>query len=268
MLNSIKIKDDFISSSKVNDDIKIDFANKNDLFSINSIKFNIYKKTDLEIQFDSKSESKLDLFFHIHKNASLKIIEKREGKYAKVQYKFYVDEDASVESYKMYNASDCNELCLVNLNGKNAKFKSDYKVITTEEEKYSFLINHNASKTESDLSFSAVNISDGKITTNMTSLVPTDKEDCLVNQSGRIINFNDKSCVLKPNLIIESDSCIANHSAAIGNFSDEEIFYMMSRGIDEKNTINLLTKGFLLNNLESQIDFQKHVKKVVSSYWR
>ena len=33
-------------------------------------------------------------------------------------------------------------------------------------------------------------------------------------------------------------------------FSDEEIFYLMSRGIKKEDAINLLIKGFLLENLD------------------
>ncbi len=266
-MNKLLLHNDNIVKSNLDEGIKMDFISKNDFFSINSIKFNVYEDVELEIEYESDNDSKLDLFFHIHKNASLKIFEKREGRFIKVQYKFYVDENGSVKSNKIYDSSGTNELCIVNLNGYNASFDMNFKTIATDDEKYTVLVNHNSKKTISNINMSGINLKDGSINVNLTTVVLNGKEDCAVNQNGRIVTFNDNDCIIKPNLIIEEDSTLANHAASIGSFSDDEVFYLMSRGIDYDNSINLLTKGFLLNNLNLSKKHYKEVKKIVDSYW-
>ncbi len=266
-MNKIVIHNDEIKKSKISEGIKLDFILKNEFFSINSIKFNIYEDVELEIDYESDSESRLDLFFHVHKGASLKLFERREGKFVKVQYKYYVDEAANVSSTKIYDASGSNELCIVNLNGFKASFDMNFKTIATDEEKYTMLINHNASKTCSNLNISGINIDEGSINVNLNGVILKGKEECMINQNGRIITFNENDCIIKPNLIIEEDTSIANHAASIGSFSDDEVFYLMSRGIDYETSINLLTKGFLMKNLNVTKSQEKAIKKVISNYW-
>lgn len=267
-MDKITIYNDEISKSKVSEGIKLDFVAKNDFFSINSIKINVYEDTELEIDYKSDEETKLDLFFHIHKNANLKLFEKREGSFVKVQYKYYIDEASTVSSTKIYDSSGSNELCIVNLNGQRSKFDLNFKTIATNSEKYTLVVNHNASKTISDIKVSGISIEDGAINVNMTGLIPKGKEECELHQNGRLITFNENDCVIKPNLFIEEESAIANHSASIGGFKEDEVFYLMSRGIDYDTSINLLTKGFLLKGLDIPKKQQKEIKEVIDNYWR
>lgn len=48
-----------------------------------------------------------------------------------------------------------------------------------------------------------------------------------------------------PSLEILENDVKARHSTAIGKINDEELFYLMSRGINKKNAQNLIVKGFL-----------------------
>ena len=48
----------------------------------------------------------------------------------------------------------------------------------------------------------------------------------------------------KPQLRIDTDDVKCSHGSTIGPFNDEEIFYLRSRGINEKNAKSLLIKAF------------------------
>ena len=69
--------------------------------------------------------------------------------------------------------------------------------------------------------------------------------------------MKDNHANIKPNLIIDNNEIEANHSAYIGTFKEDEMFYLMSRGINKKNCYKLLLKAFLLNNM--QIESEKFV---------
>ena len=71
----------------------------------------------------------------------------------------------------------------------------------------------------------------------------------------------------KPILIIDCDDVHASHGCAIGTLDDNEIYYLMSRGISRKKSINLLMKSFLVNGgnednniVKEYIEFLKMVK--------
>ena len=138
---------------------------------------------------------------------------------------------------------------LVNLNGQDAKFNYNFKTIATGYEKYDLNIYHNAPKTTSLIKNNGVNMKDGNLIFNVSSFVSAGNKDCNVDQISRIINLTNNKCQINPNLFIDEFDVNANHSALIGKFSDEEMFYMQSRGIDEKSAVNLLINGFLTSEV-------------------
>ena len=159
----------------------------------------------------------------------------------------------------------CKNLNLFNLNGEEAMVDYNLKTISKSEEKYIFMVYHNANKTVSYINNNGVNIGDGKLEFNVSSFVPNNIKKCDVNQSARIINYTERSCIIKPNLFIDEEDVLASHSALIGTFSYDEIFYLMSRGISKKEAEMLLTKGFILRG----IDYHKNdLLEIIDKYWR
>ena len=127
------------------------------------------------------------------------------------------------------------------------------------------LVYHNAKNTVSNILNNGVNILNGVLEFNVSGFVSNGVTGCDINQSARIINMTDNTCVIKPNLFIDEEDVIANHSALIGIFSEDEIFYLMSRGISKKDAENLLIKGFLLNGVTYH---KKVLKDIINKYWR
>jgi Fe-S cluster assembly scaffold protein SufB len=48
-----------------------------------------------------------------------------------------------------------------------------------------------------------------------------------------------------PELEIDSNDVKASHSASIGQVDEEQLFYLMSRGLNRKKAIELIVKAFL-----------------------
>ena len=64
-----------------------------------------------------------------------------------------------------------------------------------------------------------------------------------------------KSYIL-PNLIVDNDEIDASHSAYIGKFDDKVIFYLMTRGLSEKESNNSIAEANVVNfnqNIVGQI---------------
>ena len=55
---------------------------------------------------------------------------------------------------------------------------------------------------------------------------------------------NNSSAKAAPNLEIKSDSVKAGHAASVGKVDDEALFYLLSRGISQKDAKALLVQGF------------------------
>ena len=73
------------------------------------------------------------------------------------------------------------------------------------------------------------------------------------NQNSKIILMGENNSSIKPNLLVDNNDINANHSAYVGHFKEDEVFYLKSRGIREEEVNKLLSKSFLIGNMD--IDF-------------
>jgi len=67
----------------------------------------------------------------------------------------------------------------------------------------------------------------------------------------------------KPELEIYADDVKCSHGSASGSLDDDSIFYLMSRGLDQKTAKELLINGFLLDVVEKITD--EEIKKLLKN---
>lgn len=246
-------------------DKSINITNEKNILDINQIKIKIEKDTDLTLNYTSNEKTKLDIYINVEKNVKCNIYEiKNEGKY-KLGYKYYLGENSNTNIYKINDVKEIKEMLVFNLNGENAKIDYTLKTIAKDEEKYDLLVYHNAKNTQSNITNNGVSIKDGEIKFNVSGFIPKGIKECILNQNNRIINLNNKKCTIKPNLFIDENDVIANHSAHIGKCNEEEMFYLMSRGINKKDAENLIIKGFLITGLNQN---KETMENIIDKYWR
>lgn len=265
-LNKIKIVDDILTNVIIDDSIEVNETTKNELFDITSINLIIKKDTSLEIDYSTRKATKIDVKIKVLPGVSFNLREYRFGKNFKIRYQYSLMENSNTEIYKFYDVAGIKEMNIIYLLGINAKINYNFKTIATGCEKYNMTIYHQASNTDSDIKNSGVNINKGNLQFNVSSFVSSGNIGCNINQASRIINLTDNKCQINPNLFIDEYDVSANHSALIGKFSDDEMFYLESRGIDEKTALNLLINGFLTSNMPSEIG--KKITKNIDKYWR
>lgn len=266
-MNKIFLENDKIIDKQINKNINYDIFT-NDTFGIASLTLEIKEDTELEINYNFKEKTKLETIIIVNKNVNLQILEKINGKNAKLRTKYYIKENANVTVSKFNNIDEIKEYTIVYLDEEKAKIKYNLKTIAQKEENYDILTYHNAKETISEINPNGVNIKDGKIKFNVSSFVPNKITKCDVAQNNKIINLTDNECTIKPNLYIDEYDVTASHSAWIGTFKKEELFYLESRGINKSEAIKLLIKGFLTSKLETNEEEKENIKNIVDEYWR
>jgi len=83
-------------------------------------------------------------------------------------------------------------------------------------------------------------------------------------QLSKALLLNDTSEFnAKPELEIYADDVKCSHGSTSGNMNEDSIYYLMTRGISRINAIELLTKAFLLEIINSihNIEIQKFIEK-------
>lgn len=264
-MNKILVINDKIEIKKVDESIKCELILRNDLFDVNTLKVDVLTDTDLMIEYNMIQESKLNIEINVSKDVTCTLNEVREGSNSKIKYQYNIDCNGTLNLYKIYDVDTIKEFVKINLNGNNATINYHFKTVTKNYEKYDITVYHNYSNTISNIINNGVNINDGNLIFNVSSFVESGNTKCSVIQNSRIINLTNNKCQICPNLYIDEYDVSASHSAHIGTFKNEEIFYLMSRGIDKREAINLLIKGFLLNSINH---LSEQVEAIIEKYWR
>ena len=260
-MNKIIINEDIIEL-QTNSSLNITKYDRQDIFDVTKLTINVLKNTSLTIEYNNVDKSKIDVEINVNKNVNFKLFELKEGNEIKVQYKYNLEEYSNVLVNKFYDVTILKELDIIYLMGENAEINYNFNTISKDKQNIDMIVYHVNKNTISNITNKAVSILNGTTTFNITGIVYNGITNCIINQNNRIINLNDKKNTINPILLIDENDVEANHAALIGKFSDEELFYLMSRGIDKESALNLLVKGFL------QIDGNKKINKIIDKYWR
>lgn len=156
-----------------------------------------------------------------------------------------IEENSNVIINKKYNEKDINENIVINLNGINSSIKYNFSTIVTNNQKYTIVINHNNKNTNSYITNHGVVLNDSKLIFEVNSIVKKGNILCDINQDSKIITMGRNNSIIKPNLFIDEYNVNAKHSAIIGKFNEEEIFYLKTKGLSEKQALDLLINGFI-----------------------
>ena len=133
----------------------------------------------------------------------------------------------------------------------NAKFKFNYSFIN--EKTYNLLINTDFLEDSSIIDVNVFEINDGA-TSNiiLNGYVKNNKINNELNENIKILNINGGKVTSMPNMFINNYLVKANHSNTISNINKQELFYLMSKGLNKENATKLIRNGFILKNLNDK----------------
>lgn len=87
-------------------------------------------------------------------------------------------------------------------------------------------------------------ISNGKVFLDVDGVVKDKTKGNILNEDIRVLTIEGTLSVA-PKLHVNALDVEANHNTAISNIREDELFYLMSRGIDKEQAINLIKDGYL-----------------------
>ena len=156
----------------------------------------------------------------------------------------------------------------IEINKDNLLLKYGYSTINENDNNYEININHLGNSITSSIKNHGINKNNNKLSFVINTIVPKTSKNINTNQDSKIIVLKDNTATIKPNLLIDNDDIEANHSAYIGKFKEEEIFYLMTRGLEKKDSINLLVKSFLIGNMNISFREKEIILETIKKYWR
>jgi Fe-S cluster assembly protein SufD len=121
-----------------------------------------------------------------------------------------------------------------------------------ETKAYSVNVKHLGKKSYSRTFMNGINLGDGTLRFLGSSYIQNGAHESDTRQEGRITNLSEKShSECSPALLIKDYDVKASHGAAVGAYNPKELYYLMSRGLSEKESKTLITIGTLQPTIES-----------------
>lgn len=155
---------------------------------------------------------------------------------------------------------------IINLNQDNIKFNYTYSTINKNNNRYKIDVNHLGNNIESYIVSHGINL-ENDLSFTINAKVPNEIIGVKTTQDSKII-LEGGTALIKPNLLVDIDEVEANHSAYIGSFKEDEMFYLKTRGICEKDVIKLLAKSFLIGNMPITFRERNIILDILKRYWR
>ena len=171
-----------------------------------------------------------------------------------------VNENATYQLFLLQSGQDLKvNVCL---NGKNASciLKCVYLSTTQNNNNIRFDVNHKFGETKSSQQIKGVVTGYGKTSFYGTIRMPHNSQKCEGSQDHKALLLSQDATVeCVPELEIYADDVKCNHGSSIGTLDKSQLFYLMSRGIDEKTAKQMLIKAFLLSDMPA--DFENEITK-------
>ena len=105
---------------------------------------------------------------------------------------------------------------------------------------------HRASYTESSLYARGIAEGEAKVLHRGKIIIEKQARSCVAHQKTDALILNERArCQALPILEVHNDEVICSHGATIGQLDEEQLFYFVSRGVNEERAKEIIIDGFL-----------------------
>ncbi len=203
-----------------------------------------------------------DIKLDIVCNRNIKVYE--YVSYSNINANYIINSNLNLNIFSVDSSID-NKM---NLNVENIKLNYNYSTINDHDNVYNLSVFHNKKNTCSNACNHGININDKKLDFIINGYILKESVNVVCNQDNKIIIMDNNNSSIKPNLFVDNNEISANHSAYIGKFKKDDIFYLMSRGINYDDANKMLAKSFLLGNMNFLYEEKELILKMLEKYWR
>ena len=240
LLNEDTIEIDLDSSSSY----KLDFKS----IKYKNLVVNLKKQSKISI-LNVVNDSNKNVTFNLEEGSSLEYniasFEKENENSVKVNLNSNCSFIGAYADFS-YGENSFNFVC--NLNGRGSTASWHLATLTKNNDKKNVTISffHHARNTYAKMENYGVCEDSSSLSFLGTSRIFNGAKESVTHQVAKIMVF-DKKCSAKasPTLCIDENDVQASHAAVVGQINEDHIFYLTSRGIDEKNAKKLITLGYL-----------------------
>ena len=214
-------------------DLKIDL----DIVDSGSLFFRIRNAGKIEINGTVPEEKDVSILFWNDTNASIETVESYE-----------VKKQGSLNlAYGECNEADTQRRVQIDLTGRSAHADLSSASLVTGRKDYRMFAVNRAERTSAEIKNYAVVLKNGKLMIDAVGRIINGAVRSKSHQVSRALSFEEgQNTTILPELLIDENDVEASHAMSIGRVDEDQLYYMMSRGLDMKECTMLISLGYLL----------------------
>lgn len=221
--------------------------------------YEINSERDLELSFRTEQDS--DVFVRIVRAKSLRIRSFTPAG-ARVSYLFWNVAEQPLhaeESHEvMGNArltvayGECNKAETVRSTYVALREEGAYALVSSaslvsSRKDYQMDVVNFARRTVGEIRNYAVMLKGGSLMIDAIGKIVKGASGSESHQTSRALSFDeDQRAVILPELLIDEDDVQASHAMSIGRVDEDAMYYLMSRGLSERQCTSLISTGYLM----------------------
>lgn len=183
-------------------------------------------------------------------NGNVCIYDKGENNSLKLNIK--VNKNSTL-TYYMYSINSFGTKIINIDNLDKSKTLFNYSFISDKDCKLEINNNILGNDINSNIRVRAVANDKSNITIDSNGYVKKNTLNNVFNEDLRGLNKDDGMTRIYPNMFIDTDDVVANHNSTIGNINNDYLFYLNSKGIDNKIAQSLIVSGFINSILDNEM---------------
>ncbi len=251
MSNKLVLKENIKDRISIDEDTEIEVSANTDAVLVAQIN----KETELNIQIDVKENASLTIFYN-NASANLKVNECGniyENAKLKVAY-------CELESKELTRDAT---FCLL---GRDASVSIIGGSICSEKKVQNIECIHQYPHTTSEIESYGLVLNSGDYYVKAIGTIQKGSYASKSHQTSRVLTFADKqNATILPMLLIDENDVEASHATSIGQLDENQLYYLMSRGLNENEALRLLSLGYLLPlcNVTDDVDLRKDLTDLI-----
>lgn len=190
----------------------------------------------------------LDLSVNVKENTTCTImLWTSNNAFLKTNQFFEVGANASLTlAYGDMSYSDNNHNIVVDLVGQGAKAFVKSAVLCKNDKHYDLKVNSKVSNTYGEMENYCVVLDEGNFYLDAVGKIEKGCHGSKSHQTSRALCFSGKQkATIIPELLIDDNDVEASHATSVGTIDQQQLFYMQSRGLTQKDALGLITLGYL-----------------------
>lgn len=207
-------------------------------------------KIILELSSQELTPNQYKLMLTAKQNAKVKylLVSELASKKALVEHYFTAARDAKLDLIGGFVSDIIDAKMHVELKGEGAEVKMRAVAVSSDENKQNIdvLIIHQAPNTIGNMTNIGIANKKGKIVLNGVEKIEKGMKNANAFQTLKGIITSDQAIVeVNPILLIDEFDVKAGHGATIGKIEEDQLYYLMSRGLTQRESEKLIINGFL-----------------------